>query len=624
MGFVTVIDTLDQYDGKALVVGLGKVRLSKDIPRGKRLFFPSVTEKVFDAIKVMNHALLVDGVVIVIAREGYSAKRKLIDKIQSHLVYLYAKYVSHPSKNETIPDLLGVRRQKNNFMIVREMTKAANFPFHVRAPLCDKIAKEKLGLPVVILGPGPSLKNVLPYLTELKKRAVLVCVTRVLPILRECGVAPDFALLLDTACRMTHFTPVDQSWKDTYLISLSVANVSSIAKNFRGLFFFESFDLNYLGNPYRLRESWLSCTLSTLGLAEALHAPDVYLAGLDSCWYDLDLADQTPANTDISPVYSTLRNENDVVSIPDYSESEPILANESTTKPFHTRDVLGRTATTFFSYYATAYELGVFAEDITAKIGTAFHLLEKMGILDPDIFNLNGANHLNEKYPLIDRGRMQYKLDEILSVREDIDFQSYIDRTYELLKVVDSETANIGHCLANGELSNIRKSFIFESLKRAGDSGKFNVFDKHQCEVAAHRSGQKWGSLLRKSIAISKLFKDLEHGKPINVFCLPDELYEVRSKAESLFTKYFSGLEVKLVSFYVPHAFPENQNNYTVSSFHTGQETYFAANRLHYYITFAVSRLEDSSCPIVSNRLFEEFRYILDLLPEDDFLVLDE
>ena len=52
-------------------------------------------------------------------------------------------------------------------------------------------------LPFVILGAGPSLEKILPYLKEIKKRAVLVCVDTALHACLSYGVEPDFILLVD-------------------------------------------------------------------------------------------------------------------------------------------------------------------------------------------------------------------------------------------------------------------------------------------------------------------------------------------------------------------------------------------------------------------------------------------
>ncbi len=52
-------------------------------------------------------------------------------------------------------------------------------------------------LPFLIIGAGPSLETILPYIKELQERCVTVCVETALHALLKCGVQPDFVILTD-------------------------------------------------------------------------------------------------------------------------------------------------------------------------------------------------------------------------------------------------------------------------------------------------------------------------------------------------------------------------------------------------------------------------------------------
>lgn len=52
-------------------------------------------------------------------------------------------------------------------------------------------------LPFLLVASGPSLKEILPYLTEIKKRAVIVCVDASLRTLLKANVEPDFIITTD-------------------------------------------------------------------------------------------------------------------------------------------------------------------------------------------------------------------------------------------------------------------------------------------------------------------------------------------------------------------------------------------------------------------------------------------
>lgn len=52
-------------------------------------------------------------------------------------------------------------------------------------------------LPFLILGAGPSLETILPYIKELSERTITVCVETALHTLLRAGIQPDFILLTD-------------------------------------------------------------------------------------------------------------------------------------------------------------------------------------------------------------------------------------------------------------------------------------------------------------------------------------------------------------------------------------------------------------------------------------------
>lgn len=56
------------------------------------------------------------------------------------------------------------------------------------------LAKE---IPFVILAAGPSLEKILPFLSEIKKRAILVCVDTALKAVLQAKVEPDFIVIVD-------------------------------------------------------------------------------------------------------------------------------------------------------------------------------------------------------------------------------------------------------------------------------------------------------------------------------------------------------------------------------------------------------------------------------------------
>lgn len=58
-------------------------------------------------------------------------------------------------------------------------------------------AAKDLDLPFVVIAAGPSLETVLPFMKEIKEKAVCVCVDTALSALLKAGVEPDFIVLTD-------------------------------------------------------------------------------------------------------------------------------------------------------------------------------------------------------------------------------------------------------------------------------------------------------------------------------------------------------------------------------------------------------------------------------------------
>ncbi len=61
----------------------------------------------------------------------------------------------------------------------------------------QKYQKKAENIPFVIIAAGPSLETVLPYINDIKKRSILVCVDTAVHALLRNGVEPDFIILAD-------------------------------------------------------------------------------------------------------------------------------------------------------------------------------------------------------------------------------------------------------------------------------------------------------------------------------------------------------------------------------------------------------------------------------------------
>lgn len=140
-------------------------------------------------------------------------------------------------------------------------------------------------LPFVILAAGPSLEKILPYLNEIKKRSIIVCVDTALHACLRQNVEPDFIILVDPqyACFM-HLE---------FLSSLSSTLITESAvypSVFRfkckekilcsSMFPLGQYFENLLGNKGKL-EAGGSVTTTAWDFARFCGTKNIFIAGMD-------------------------------------------------------------------------------------------------------------------------------------------------------------------------------------------------------------------------------------------------------------------------------------------------------------------------------------------------------
>ena len=84
---------------------------------------------------------------------------------------------------------LWCRNSMKNINEMKNLSSVTAFPFNSLATG---------SMPFLIIGAGPSLEKVLPYMGELKKRTVIICVETALKALLKAGVQPDFIIITDS------------------------------------------------------------------------------------------------------------------------------------------------------------------------------------------------------------------------------------------------------------------------------------------------------------------------------------------------------------------------------------------------------------------------------------------
>jgi len=396
--FLAVIDEIPPVS-EQLVVCLGRPKRIPQLPKDRLLVLYRVDEAALARIADIDLRRMAAGLVVVTSRDEHARNPRNVLRAQKLLAYLFIKYVDLPMVSTRIPDLLGLRPADTPPEFLHLLNRCRNTPLHLQHCLVDKLRDKAVGLPCLLLLPGPSLQLIRDRLPELSRRYLIVTISRVLPFLRACGVKPDVLVQLDTVPLQEHFHHPDDRYPDTVLLALSMAPIRSFAPRFRRLFFIDSFDLSMLPNPARIRESWLSSLLACLGAAEALHAPKVLLAGVDlrllgDGVYFSDQNEHSPAPPQTDP----LTSQDLMVAAPDMN---------------------GLQASTTLHFFATAAETELFARDIQASQGTSFHNLSPYSLLDPEICAPMTQEQALEA-PELDKAPFLAKADQAAAMQEHI------------------------------------------------------------------------------------------------------------------------------------------------------------------------------------------------------------
>jgi hypothetical protein len=402
--FTAVIDTVPAVSGQ-FVVCLGRPRELPDLTPESLLVEAEIGPESLARLSQIDPRRMRHGLVIVTCREQYARHPRLVLQAQKLLLFLFTKFVRIPSESSRVPDPMAMRPPDTPPEYLHLLNIYHNTPFHLRSCLVDKLRDERVGLPCLLLLPGPSLAGLKDRLREFARRYLIVTISRVLPFLRQAGLAPDVLVQLDTVPLQAHFHHPNDHFPRSILLALSLAPIRAFAPRFRQLFFIDSFDPSALPNPSRIRESWLSSLIACLGCAEALQAPKVLLAGAD-----LRLAGHNVYHEEVDPAALDTAASHDA---PLTSQANRLIL----------ADAQGRLAETTVQYLATAAEAELCAREIQAEQGTTFRNLSSWSLLDPEVYAPMTVEEALED-PELDRESFLAKADAAAGQTERINLRS--------------------------------------------------------------------------------------------------------------------------------------------------------------------------------------------------------
>lgn len=167
-------------------------------------------------------------------------------------------------------ELIGVRNSKKNLQSVGEKLKY---------PVLEKRAK--VDCPLCVVGSGPSLDDLLPFIKRNEERMIILSCGTALKPLRNYGIKPDFQVELE---RLPFLKKIleDSRLEDTPLIAANVVDSSTLeAAKESYIFMRASSAPTYMYRPkFMLEDSFPF--VGNVGLSLALaFSKEVYLCGLD-------------------------------------------------------------------------------------------------------------------------------------------------------------------------------------------------------------------------------------------------------------------------------------------------------------------------------------------------------
>ena len=572
MHIQTYIDQPGSIPPEALLVCLGAPAAK---PAGRVLLFTNLAEKDLLRAQTVRPEELKDGLHFLISREAYRENKVVADRIQRHLAWLFCKFVHYP-RNANIPDPCGLYGPKPP-NILNEINRCRNAPLLLRSPLTDALARARIRQPLLLVLPGPSLRGLAPRLKALSRVCLVACIARTMDFCLGNGVEPDFLVQLDTGWWQTLFLPPERNLPGCTLVALSLAPVHAVAERFRGVFFMDSFDREVLPNPSRLRESWLSSLLPCLGLAEALAAPLVLVAGADLSF---------------GP-NGQYHGDGPAAPLPAYPPDSPILVGLN---DFTVPDVHGRAATTRLPYFASAHEATLFAREISRGNGARFCNITGEGILDPTFFPLPEED-FSATLPAVDRAAVLAKVDAALSSPESVQLLKHKMKLLRDLEMVRDNLDFLNFCRWRKQDAEAAAHPMVRALHAQGDylAQTAGLSQGERLELAVELLEQ-WRLSLFQARNVCQLEQERARGGLVPVLCLEDE-----NPIEDLERRH-PGLRARPVRIW--------------------RETAPApdADRLPYRQFAAWSR--ERKVFLVTPRAERHFQMLLDCLPGKNWLVL--
>ncbi|MDC0336316.1 DUF115 domain-containing protein [Pseudodesulfovibrio sp.] len=518
-GFLPLDDWFNE-----LVFAFGDAEVDSSIPEEFVIQIPS--SKFINPIKFcasIDKELFRNGFTFLASPEFGVKEGPKLQELQMHIVAAYYRNRYFDKEMTYKPEgpikqLLGMLGDST-----RAIGQLYNMPWLLRSPIVDKIDKKKIGLPVLIVTSGPSQASIKEHLKKYAKHCLVICIARTLQLCLDVGVEPDFVVQYDTHPEQKLFYENIPRLDKTLLVALSSASIADYAWKFRGVVFRGSFKKIILKNDFTLRDSTEGSLLACMGLAEILHAPDVYMAGCDFSWH----AEDTPEQ------YKQLAPEERKLSLDDYRIGVGwlyVLTGRG-----------GKFAYSEVGYVAAAARAAEFAVEINKTIGTRFWLTSDIGILSPKHFPTMGEEDVCANTE-IDRSAYLETIDEVLQTREDIDLKVALPFFKEREDFLNSQELNFRFKKYNPDFE---FGFHEDLIQLCRNSRSFFMQFGEADAGKAHRMVIEWAKALNYASRVTMSYTLAEeHGEKIIVLCKKEEQERLQERVNTFFPKQYCEFRV--------------------------------------------------------------------------------
>lgn len=498
--------TADHWENQ-LVIAFGDTRIDPAIPPESVWRIPVPSQLQAEEMQqYLQPERMLGGLSFVLPEHLSAQDAVVVNELQKLLIYLHYKFVVFPKRSLSTVDSIGVREEPLPD-VVREINQLRNYPWLLSAPLTDKLAAERVGMPVFLVLPGPSSQDIYPHLKEISKRCLVACLGRTINECMAAGVEPDIVIQLDTYQVQRHFYDELPSMPNTLLVPLSICPFYPYANKFRGVVMMDSFNLDLLPNPSRLRESYVSSITACLGLAEVLHAPHAFISGANL---------SSPSRLEAHPYKG------------DNQGPPPIVAVQDN---YYLNARNGELVEALEYFIATAKEVDQMAEAIAQTSGTQFYSTTDTTLLSPQWFPHIDLNAIMD-LPHVNREAFLETVDRVLTVKESVDLMKTrmaVLKMFKQLSMIEQ--------MYHGDNSASEMKENHQITKAVRKMRNPVVTESVDAVGVAARLATRWRRSLNDSRLLLQAMTNAGRGKQVPMLCFEDEVQDLSDTMQRLIPK---------------------------------------------------------------------------------------